>query len=100
METALALIDTVTAHLDTIVLVTFAVAGAAAQIAARFDLDGLARASRTAHDLVQLVAGNWGKAANAAEILRTYRTNGFTAALDQLDALSAGRAPTGPAKHP
>ncbi len=43
----------------------FILSGAVAQIAALFGLDGVAKVSTTLHTVLQGVAGNYGKAANA-----------------------------------
>ncbi|MBI1206378.1 MAG: hypothetical protein GC191_03700 [Azospirillum sp.] len=89
MAHALAFFDWVTSHLGALVTLAFAVAGLLAQTAALFDLAGLARLSTTLHDAVQVVAGNWGKAANLVRVIRTYRAEGSAAALTELENLAA-----------
>ena len=102
MDTVLGLFDFATANLATIVTVAFAFIGLLSQVAAAFNLSGLAQVSTTLHDGVQFVAGNWGKAANVAEILRIYREQGPNAALARLRALApncdprSGWPPSGP----
>ena len=51
--------------LTVIVSAAFILSGAVAQIAALFGLDGVVKISTTLHTVLQGVAGNYGKAANA-----------------------------------
>ena len=89
MDTAFALFDTITDNLGSIVTLAFALIGLLSQLAALFNLSGLAQVSTTLHDAVQFAAGNWGQAANAIKIVEVYRTAGPAAALSELAAMAA-----------
>lgn len=65
------------------------------QIAAATGLGWLSRFSPWLHNAAQVIAGNWGYAANATRLVRLYRSEGATAALAELDHLA-----TAPASRP
>ena len=88
METAQIAFDYVTNHLPEIVSYGLMASGAVAQLAAILKLDWLANVSTTLRDVVQFVAGNWGRAANVEQVLVTYRTVGSAAAMQLVEKLA------------
>ncbi|CAK0755852.1 hypothetical protein CCP2SC5_2150003 [Azospirillaceae bacterium] len=94
METILGVADFAMVHFEAIVTFAFATIGVLSQAAALFNLSGLAKISATLHDVVQIMAGNWGRATNLIKVVKIYHTDGPLAALEALKNL-AETAPPG-----
>ncbi|CAK0740361.1 hypothetical protein CCP2SC5_1070006 [Azospirillaceae bacterium] len=87
MDAVLGVFDFITVNLGSIVTAAFAVIGVLSHAAAAFNLTGLAKISEKLHDIVQVAAGNWGRAANVVKVVKAYRADGPLAALNQIEVL-------------
>lgn len=83
-------------HPDLVIGILGAAAAGLPQLAAMFNLDWLAVAAPRIHGAIQVLAGNWGKAANAARLLQIYRRDGALAALAELERLTGSGPPASP----
>ena len=72
-----------------------AVLGAVSQLAALLNLGWLGRVSARLATGVRWLAGNWGYAVNAAELVDLYRVGGPEAALQRLAVLAQADPPRG-----
>ncbi len=86
-------VDWISAHMAMLLIGVPAIAGMLAQAAAAFNLNGLGRIAAWLPPAIQWLAGNWGYASNAVEILDLYETDGPDAALARLAALASDRRP-------
>ena len=93
MDTVLATVDFMSNNTTTILAIVFGLLTCLTQLAALFNIEWLAKYSQTAHDVIQKLAGNWGYAMNAAEVVRTYETGGPIAALNALATLNVAQKP-------
>lgn len=84
-------------HLDAIVTGVLIVSAGLAHLAAAWGLDWLAAVAPRLHKLAETLAGNWGRAANAARIVQIYRAKGPVAALEEIRRLDQASTPPGPA---
>lgn len=85
------------AHLDAIVAGVLIVSAGLAHLAAAWGLDWLAAVAPRLHKAAETLAGNWGRAANAARIVQIYRAKGPAAALEEIRRLDQASTPPGPA---
>jgi hypothetical protein len=90
-DPVIASIGWITDHLTTVVGVALALLGAVSQVAARFNLGRLGAVDSRLQTAVLWLAGNWGYAVNAAELVELYRVAGPEAALARLAELANAR---------